>query len=411
MNIAFVLSYLADHYGGPVAAVKGLGRALTNLGQSVSYWATTGGDNMAKSSLIEGGRVYKVNWPRSWYRSKDLFQNLSMEVSSWDVVELSEFWLYPIYAGSRAAKLARVPYVLRPAGSLQSWALNAHPLKRLKKAMYLRLLGNSIMRGAACIRAASAYEAENIRCLGYRGPITIIPNGLDVMQFDGIDKSEAEVCWPQLQDRPVVLFMSRLSPEKGLDLLIPAWDKLIRSPGHKDAILVIAGPDYRGYHRTVEAMIEKHGLGHHVLMTGMVRGRRKGALLHRADVFVLPSYSENFGIVVAEALACGTPVITTTGTPWQQLDRIDAGRWIVPREHELLDTLREMLCMSLLQRKMMGDRGTDLIRNNYTWSSVANRFLHLCQCITEGKPIPFQSVSDRPAAGEHTPGPVCRVHA
>jgi len=319
MNIALVLACLADRFGGPVAVGKGLGWALVQMGHDLSYWATAAiGDHPEEYPSTDSVHTYGVDWPRSWYHSKSLACGLLAAASSFDILQLNEFWPYPIYVGSQIARRTGIPYVLRPAGSLQSWTLRRTPAKQMKKAAYLAIAGNAIMRNAACIQAASTHEAENILRLRHRGPITVIPNGVDTAQFDGVDASESEARWPELKDRPVVLFMSRLSAEKGLDILIPAWSELISSAAYKDALLVIAGPDYRGYQAAVEGMIERHALRQSVLLFGMVRGREKASLLRRADVFVLPSYSENFGIVVAEALACGTPVITTTGTPWEQ---------------------------------------------------------------------------------------------
>jgi len=121
----------------------------------------------------------------------------------------------------------------------------------------------------------------------------------------------------------------------------------------------------------------------------MVRGRRKLALLRRADIFVLPSYSENFGIVVVEALACGTPVITTKGTPWEQLQEVDAGRWVLPREAELARALRELLNMSQSERVAMGQRGQNLIQENYAWDRIVKKFLTVYDCILSEKSIPL----------------------
>ena len=251
------------------------------------------------------------------------------------------------------------------------------------------MIGNSIIRNAACIHAASNCEAEAVRRLGYEGPITVIPNGLDISEFIGVEDSEAESYWPDLKGRPVVAFMSRLSPEKGLDLLIPVWAEVVSCASRKNALLVIAGPDHGGYRRVVQAMIESYAVQKNVMMLDMVQGRPKASLLRRADVFVLPSYSENFGIVVAEALACGTPVVTTTGTPWEILHQIDAGRCVPPRRSELLQALCEVLSMSSSQRSEMGRRGMQFVRNEYAREKTARKFLHVCDCILRGRAIPL----------------------
>lgn len=389
MNIGFVLTYLADCFGGPVTVVKQIGPRLAELGHIVSYWATTCENDREELASMDGAYLYDIGWPRSWYRSKGLVRGLSAGIASVDIIHINEFWPHPVYAASRIAHANDKPYILRPAGSLGSWPLRSSHLKRLKKTIYLNVIGKSMMQGAVCLHACSMQEAEHFRQVGYRGPITVIPNGVDTSEFTMGDGSEAEAYWPELKDRPVVLFMSRLSPEKGLDLLIPVWADLVKSTAYKDAMLVIAGPDYRGYRKVVEGIIETYNLGSQICMMGMVRGREKLALLRRADVFVLPSYSENFGIVVAEALACGKPVITTTGTPWEQLHEANAGRWVVPEQAELDQALRELLNMSDSQRKAMGQRGMTLIKQNYTWDRVVPKFLTVYNCILNGKPVPL----------------------
>jgi glycosyltransferase involved in cell wall biosynthesis len=259
----------------------------------------------------------------------------------------------------------------------------------MKKRVYLEWIARPVMDRAACLQVASVLEAESLHRLGYRGPVAVIPGGVDTETLRPSDPSESDELWPELKGRPVVLFMSRLSPEKGLDLLIPLWADLIKTPAHRDALLVVAGPSYRGYHKTVEAMVHKHDLQSHVRLPGMVQGARKRALLSRADVFVLPSYSENFGIVVPEALACHTPVITTTGTPWQQLQSIDAGRQVSPTREGLTEALRELLAMSSSQRAAMGRRGRDLVEKHYTWERAAGQFMTMCDCILKGRPVPL----------------------
>ena len=367
MNVDFIVPYWADSFGGPVTVAKGMGQSLAVWGHGVSYWAATGKAECAGTTMAGDASLFDTDWPHAWRRSIGLKQALCKAVPVAEILQIQSIWMYPSYVAGRIACKSNVPYVICPAGTLQPWALGNGRLKRLKKAAYFRLIAKSLMDRAACVQAASVQEAEQVRRLGHAGPVTIIPNGVDIGGLDDGDREAAETCWPVLKDRPVVAFMSRLSPEKGLDLLIPAWSEIIKSPGCRDAMLVLAGPDCRGYEETVKAMIDKHGVGSAVLLPGMVQGARKVSLLKRADVFVLPSYSENFGIVVAEALACGTPVITTTGTPWEELQTVDAGRWVPPTKEDIGRALRELLSMSESRREEMGRRGAALIREHYTW--------------------------------------------
>jgi len=244
--------------------------------------------------------------------------------------------------------------------------------------------------GAACLHAVTSTEAKCFRAAGYQGPITVITNGVDIPDKDMLPSdAETEELWPRLKNRRVVLFMSRLSPEKGLDLLIPVWQEVAGKSDYKDALLVIAGPDHRGYKKTVDEMIEHCSVGEKVLLTGMVGGREKLALLNRADVFVLPTYSENFGIVVGEAMACETPAITTTGTPWECINNVNAGRCVAPVRGELSRALREILSLSAHERRAMGRRGRQMVIEKYSWREIARKYLMLYNCAMQGKETPF----------------------
>lgn len=405
MNVAFVLPYLAERFGGPVVVAKNMGAGLAALGHNVSYWATgEEKDRGGQLSSIDSAHVYDLVWPRTWYRSKGLAAGLSAWIASIDIIHINGFWAYPVYAASQVAKANDTPYVIRPAGCLEPWRLGHRTLKWFKKKAYFNLISKSIMRDAACLQAVSQQEAEHFRLVGYRGPITIVPNGVNCDEFSRGNGAEAEACWPDLKDRQVVLFMSRLSPEKGLDQLIPMWADLVKSINYKDALLVIAGPDNRGYKKEVEGIIDRCDVGSQVLITGMVRGGEKLALFRRADIFILPSYSENFGIVVAEALACGTPVITTTATPWKVLQDIDAGRWVSPRGPELGQALRELLDMSRWEREKMGRRGRIFIKENYAWDRILGKILTVYDCILSGQPVPLhpEPLADTVSPKEHS---------
>jgi len=405
MNVAFVLSYWADRFGGPVTAVKSLGPRLHQEGHTVSYWASGTEADRAECASLPNVHLYEATWPRRWHRSPELARALAAAAPATDLFHINSFWLHPTFAAARMARDQDVPYILRPAGTLEPWSLKRRRLKWLKKALYLSLVAKSTMEHAACLHACSMKEAESFRQIGYRGPVAIIPNGVDTEHYTPGDAEEANAYWPQLKDRPVLVFMSRLSPEKGLDLLIPLWAEFVRSKAHRDGILVVAGPDDRGYQATVAAMIDRHGLGAHVLMPGMVRAEKRRALLRRADIFTLPSYSENFGIVVAEALACGTPVVATTGTPWQDLETAGAGRWVSPTQDHLRTALHELLTMSDSERQQMGRKGRALVCQRYTWDQAARKLVTVCEAVSAGAPIPLHpepSVSGRSMKQEPT---------
>lgn len=389
MHIALVLSYAGERFGGPVCVAKNMVAALSALGHVVSCWAPGETDDLREPALVNSPHICRLAWPRAWRRSPDLARALSAKVASIDVIHVSEFWPYPVYAASRVAVASRTPYVLRPAGNLEPWSLRSTLPKRLKKTLYLKLIGKSVLQSAACLQAASPKEAEHFRQVGYGGPTAVIPNGVDTVEFSPGDMYEAETYFADLKDRLVVLFMSRLSPEKGLNLLIPAWADVVGCRAFREALLVIAGPDCRGYKRTLEGMINKHDLRSRVLLTGLVRGETKIALYRRADVFILPSHSESFGVVVAEALSCETPVITTTATPWQELTDADAGRCVPTRKEALTRALRELLSMSHERRRAMGCRGRDLVLQNYTWSIVARKMITIYRHILQGRDIPL----------------------
>lgn len=388
MNVAFVLGYISERYGGPPLVALSLGSAMRQEGVGVSYWAT--GDDTDRQALASHGpslHLYPPVWPRRWFRSPELVRGLAARASDLDVLHLLGLWVHPTMAASKFARKAGIPYVLQPVGALEPWRLRQ---KLLKKRLYLALVAKKMMEGSACLRASSPAEVESVRRTDYKGPITIVPSGIDPAAFSNLPEPlEAEEHWPGLEGRRTVLFLSRLAPEKGLDQLIPAWAELTAADGYSDAVLVIAGPDNKGYGARVRADVERHGVSSKVLVVGMVRGRRKLALYRRADVFILPSHAENFGIVVPEALACGTPVIATTGTPWKEVEDVGAGRWIEPEQGAIRQALRELLDMSEEDRRKMGQRGRRHVLANYTWETAARKLITVYDCILNGREVPL----------------------
>ena len=344
-----------------------LARELDRMGHDSWCYAT---DADLVERLEQGterrARVYPLGKPASWFRSPLLASALEREATGFDVLHLHGMWIHPVLAASRVARRRRIPYVVSPHGTLEPWSVHR---KRLKKTLYLHAFGRRMLNGASCLHAVTPPEIGGFRNAGYTGPVTVIPNGVDLEEFSGADPATAEEAWPQLTGKTVVLFLSRLSPEKGLDLLLRAWSDMSSRRRDEERVLVVAGPGSPRYSSKIRLMISELGVERSVLLTGMVRGAVRAALYARADVFVLPSYSENFGIVVAEAMASGTPVITTTGTPWKSIEDISAGLWVPPSSGALCEAILAILGLPDAARREMGQRGRRFVERAFSWKT------------------------------------------
>jgi glycosyltransferase involved in cell wall biosynthesis len=246
----------------------------------------------------------------------------------------------------RAAHRLGVPMIVSPHGMLDPWALERG---RLQKEVALQLFQRRALRAASMFFASSSQEAASIRAAGFVAPIAIVPHPMA--------PAATTAGHPDRRDRRTLLFLSRIHPVKGLRILLEAWHR-IREPGWD---VVIAGPDEGGHRREIEALAQSLGLGSAVRFVGETRGPAKQALFESADLFVLPSHSENFGLVVAEALSCGLPVITTQRTPWAALARHDAGWWVPDTVEGIAAALCEATRASPGRRRQMGLHGRDYV--------------------------------------------------
>ncbi len=271
-----------------------------------------------------------------------------------DLIHLHGMWSPFLAAAALVARKRGLPLVISPHGCLEPWALG---YKRHKKLLALRTYQGAILRLAALFVATADQEANSVRRLGLRQPIAIIPNGVDV---DSLPHPAAS------RQVKTILFLSRVHPKKGLLDLVEAW-AIVRRPGWR---IVIAGGDEEGHRAKLEALIRAKGLESDFEFVGFVDGARKQACLDEADIFVLPTYSENFGIAVAEALANELPVITTTGAPWQDLVTHHCGWWVAPGVQGVSNALRDAIDCDPGELKRMGQRGRRLVIDKYSWDKI-----------------------------------------
>lgn len=269
-------------------------------------------------------------------------------------------WLPTNHAVAKFCREAGVKRIVSPRGMLGAWALNHG---RWKKKLAWWMYQHRDLLSADAFHATSQQEADEIRALGLKQPIAVIPNGVTFPAFS-IDRSQ------RVDDRPrVMLFLSRIHPKKGLLSLLKAWKDA--SPNGWQ--LVLAGPDENGHQREVEHLAETLGIRSQVSFPGNLNDQQKWEWYGNADVFVLPSYSENFGIVVAEALAAGLPVIATHGTPWAELPLRRIG-WHVPHEIAALATaIGKATTMADEDRKAMGKSASGWAHEAFGWTGVAEK--------------------------------------
>jgi glycosyltransferase involved in cell wall biosynthesis len=215
------------------------------------------------------------------------------------------------------------------------------------------------LQQAALFHVTSEEEVEALRDFGLDQPAALIPNGVQLPEPYDPEAS--------LSERRRALFLSRLHPKKGLPMLLKAWAEV--RPENWELVLV--GPSEENHRDDLEEQVRRHELGKMVRFAGAVPEEEKWEVYRKSDLFVLPSHSENFGIVVAEALAAGLPAITTTGTPWQELEGRNCGWWVEPEAGPLAEALREAVHCSPKTLREMGQRGRALVKERYTWGGVA----------------------------------------
>ncbi|MCA0132442.1 glycosyltransferase [Winogradskyella alexanderae] len=277
-------------------------------------------------------------------------------------------WEMPVHQMAIYARNHHIPYIITPRGMLEPWSLQQG---RFKKQLALKLYQYKDLNKASCIHATAKMEAQHIRDLGFTNPIAVIPNGVPLKEL-------------LLKTKPsqtkTLLFLSRIHPKKGLEMLIEGWAQLDSAIRVGWSVNIVGNGEPK-YIEQLKQIINAKGLSETVKIKESLFGADKVKAYQEASLFVLPTYSENFGIVVAEALACGTPVITTQGTPWADLKENDCGWWIPIGVEPLKQTLQSALQLPNATLHQMGLRGRQLVEQKYSMEAVAEQMLQLYQWI------------------------------
>ncbi len=380
-NWLSVVSHLDPKYGGLSSVVPHLASLLTNSGRfhvQVEAFCLP-----SEHSKPAGYSDLQVSfWPTSrltWLRNRSFSRMFRRDIAQCDGVHIHGLWEQSTLAAVRGARTLAKPYILSAHGMLEPWALGS---KRLKKGLYAAMFERAHLQNAACLHALTAAEARNYRDFGCRGPIAVIPNGVDVPSTLSPDLFlEA---FPALRGKRAVLFLGRLHKKKGVDLLLRAWARV--APLFPDACLVLAGPAEPARAAELEKLAFRLGISEQVLFTGMLDYPMKWSALASAECFVLPSYSEGLSVATLEAMGAGVPVIVTENCNLPEVAEYGAGWQIAPRLKELVVALERCLSSSGTANRELGKRGAALVRERYSWPTVAAQMAELYTWVQSGTP-------------------------
>jgi len=380
-KVLHVIPSVGPLRGGPSAMVRGLARNLSLAGIE-THVATTNDNGHGTLDVpcgvpvVEDGvsywyfprqtRFYTFSWPLTVW--------LARHVSEFDVVHIHALFSYSSLAASFWARRLGVPYVVRPLGTLNEWGMkNRRPwLKRLS----FRLLERRVVSNAAVVHYASMDEQAQAETLDVTAPAAVIPNALQSATAPTADlKGRFRARHPQLQGRQVVLFLARIDAIKGVSLLLRAFAQIRHAT--PDAFLVVAGDGPTELVENLKGEAASLGIASQLLWPGFLEGDDKRAALADADVFALPSYSESFGIAVAEAMAAGLPVIVSDQVGiHDEISRARAGIIVSCDVGQLAAALTRLLGDATLRRSM-GQDGQCLVRQKYSPQAVTRKVIGL----------------------------------
>jgi glycosyltransferase involved in cell wall biosynthesis len=344
-----------------------ISRELAKRGHSVIVYTSDMKDKYTRlnsgAEEIDGVRVYRfrsigtmLTRDMQVFVTPDIIPSLKDEGDSFDIVHIHEYRSFQNIFVHRYARKYGVPYVLNAHGSLPRIMA-----KRRLKWIYDIFFGYRLLRDASKVIAEGQEEAEQYKAMGVREEkIVVISNGIDLSEFSDLPPKG---CFKKKfnipEDKKIILYLGRIHKIKGIDFLVKAYAHLTKSMNFNDAILVIAGPD-DGYLRETQALINSLKIDDIVLLTGPLYGRDKLEAYIDADVYVLPSRYENWGLTALEAVACGTPVILTENCGAAKYFKDKVGLVVKPDSSHLAEALLEMF-LSQDKRELFRENGRTLI--------------------------------------------------
>lgn len=366
--------------GGPSRSVTSLCDALAASGLSISLASQKSMHENNDDLLLPHDQRVDVLTCDAYKLLRTIFtpfydRHISylVEQKNINLIHSHGIWLQCNRVAASVSRKQNIPHIVSPRGMLEPWAFN---YRYWKKFPFWHMWQHQALLDASLFCATASQEADSIRALGFHQPIAVIPNGVDIPELPEKDCAVVET--------KTALFLSRIHPKKGVKELVDAWSR-VRPDGWR---CVIAGPDEEGHESVIKQAVLNAGLEKQFEFVGPVYGEGKASLMNSADLFILPTYTENFGIAIAEALAYGIPVITTKGAPWECLVSNNCGWWVDIGVDPLEGAMREAFTLSRETLSDMGRRGRVLMEREYSWQSAAQSMKTVYEWVLCGGTVP-----------------------
>jgi glycosyltransferase involved in cell wall biosynthesis len=387
MRILQIVPSISLIYGGPSQMVLGLSKALAAEGVEVTILTTNSNGDAGQPPLdvplgipVPQDGYQVIYFPCSPFRrykfSLDLLRWLAGRSGDYDLAHIHAIFSPVSTAAATVARSQKLPYILRPLGTLDPADLRK---KRQLKQIYGSLLERPNLAGAAAIHFTSEEECKVSERFGTKTKDLVIPLGVDIPDLPPLGQARQK--FGIAGESPLLLFMSRIDPKKGLDLLFPALERLLNEGVPFHFVLAGSNPQDPEYEKQIRKEIETSKLAKCTTIAGFVSGESKLALLQDADIFVLPSYYENFGLAVAEAMATGTPVVISDGVYiWDDIQKADAG-WVSKMNVKSLTAILKLALKDNHERHLKGINARQLVLDRYSWSAIAQQTITAYQAL------------------------------
>lgn len=366
LNVLHVIGNLHPSSGGPSRTVTQLVDALSDYGNMSLLTQRAPGEPFIppkRSSVnIQFLETYSRITRASGLLTRSYFSGLTIETTP-RIIHLHGLWIPFNHWAAHFSHAHKIPLIIHPRGMLEPWALQH---RSWRKRVALAVYQSADINHSHVLIATSEAEFNSIRCAGFNNPVAVIPNGINLAL-----QSHSNI---QIPRENVALFLSRIHPQKGLNNLLHAWSKVKNASWQ----LVIVGPDENGHLQDLIRLVKVLDLCDSVRFVGEVGDEEKIKFYDRARLFILPTLSENFGVVVAEALAHGVPVITTKAAPWAGLESNSCGWWVDVGVAPLIPALQQAMSMDDNTWLTMSERCRNYVQC-FNWTDIAQKTHHVYQ--------------------------------